>query len=76
MGLNMPSLLVFAPIAYLCAFLPGILMLAPETTEETYVELTDTEPDDTVGAASTTLSGKGEKLCHYFITFCSCLAVV
>src|ERR1044071_10171256 len=50
--------------------------LAPETAEETYVELSDTEPEDTVGSASTTLPGKGENLCHYFITFCSCLAVV
>src|SRR3954471_18212321 len=49
--------------------------LAPETDEETYVELSDTEPESTVGSASTTLPGKGEKLCHYFITFCSCLAV-
>ena len=36
------------------------LMLAPETAEETYVELSDTEPEDTVGAATTTLPGKGE----------------
>ena len=64
----MPSLFEFAPIAYLCAFLAGILTLAPETAEETYVELSDTEPEDTVGAASTTLPGKGENLCHYFIT--------
>ena len=56
----MPSLLVVAPIAYLCAFLAGTLTLAPETAEETYVELFDTEPQDTVGAASTTLPGKGE----------------
>src|ERR1041384_6032592 len=65
----------FAPIAYLCVFLPGIRTLAPETAEETYVELSDTEPEDPVGSASTTLPGKGENLCHYFITFCSCLAV-
>src|ERR1041384_5966127 len=58
-NLNMPSLFEFAPIAYLCAFLVGILTLAPETAEETYVELSDTEPEDTVGAASTTLPGKG-----------------
>src|ERR1041384_1515718 len=75
-NLNMPSLTVLAPFAYLCAFLAGILTLAPETAEETYVELSDTEPEDTVGAASTTFPGKGEKLCHYFITFCSCLDVV
>ena len=59
-NLNMPSLPVLASIAYLCAFLAGILTLAPETTEETYVELSDIEPEDTVGAATTTLSGKGE----------------
>ena len=47
-------------IAYLCAFLAGILTLAPETAEETYVELSDTEPEDTVGPATTTLPGKGE----------------
>ena len=35
-------------------------MLAPETAEETYVELSDTEPEDTVFAATTTLPGKGE----------------
>ena len=36
------------------------LTLAPETAEETYVELSDTEPEDTVGAATTTLPSKGE----------------
>ena len=41
-------------------FLAGILTLAPETAEETYVELSDTEPEDTVGAATSTLPGKGE----------------
>ena len=69
-------MLELAPVAYLCAFLAGILTLAPEAAEETYVELSDTEPEDTVVSASTTLPGKGENLCHYFITFCSCLAVV
>src|SRR3954464_3204833 len=63
------------PFAYLCAFLAGNLTLAPEPTEETYVELSDTEPEDTVGAATTTYPGKGGNLCHYFITFCSCLVV-
>src|SRR3954467_641943 len=75
MNLIMPSLLEVAPFAYLCAFLAGVCMLAPEPAEETYVELSDTEPEDTVGAATTTYPGKGENLCHYFITFCSCLAV-
>src|SRR3954467_12031761 len=58
-----------------CVFSCRCVTLVPETGEETYVELSDTEPEGTVGAASTTLPGKGEKLCHYFITFCSCLAV-
>ena len=35
-------------------------MLAPETAEETFVEVSDIEPEDTVGAASTTFPGKGE----------------
>ena len=75
-NLNMPSLSVLHPLLTCVLFLAGILTLAPETAEETYVELSDTEPEDTVGAASTTLPGKGDNLCHYFITFCSCLAVV
>src|SRR3954469_19555697 len=75
MNLIMPSLFEFASFAYLCAFLAGTRTLAPEPAEETYVELSDTEPEDTEGAATTTYPGKGENLCHYFITFCSCLAV-
>ena len=51
---------MLASFAYLCAFLAGILTLAPNTAEETYVELSDTEPEDTMGAATTTLPGKGE----------------
>ena len=34
--------------------------LAPDTAEEMYVEISDTEPEDSVGAATTTLPGKGE----------------
>jgi hypothetical protein len=64
-----------APRCLLVCFLAGIRTLAPDTAEETFVELSDTEPEDPVGSASTTLPGKGENLCHYFITFCSCLAV-
>src|SRR3954470_8596697 len=71
----MPSLFDLAPIAYLCVFLAGVCTLAPEPAEETYVELSDTEPEDPVGSASTPLPGKGGTLCHYFITFCVCLAV-
>src|SRR3954466_575923 len=74
-NLNMPSLLVFTSLCLLVCFLAGTRTLAPEPAEETYVELSDTEPEDTVGAATTTYPGKGENLCHYFITFCSCLAV-
>src|SRR4051812_47376175 len=70
----MPFLFDLAPFAYLC-ILAGVCSLAPEPAEETYVELSDTEPEDTVGSASTTYPGKGENLCHYFITFCSRLAV-
>ena len=36
------------------------LTLAPETAEETFMEISDTEPEDSVGAATTTLPGKGE----------------
>src|SRR3954470_18069103 len=76
MNLIIPPLFEFASFAYLCAFLSGTLTLAPEPAEETYVELSDTEPEDTVGATTTTYPGKGENLCHYFVTFCSCLAIV
>src|ERR1043165_692899 len=76
LSLNMPSLLVLHPFAYLCVFLAAIRTLAPDTAEETFVEYPYTETEDPVGAATTTDPGKGEKRCHYFITFCSCLAVV
>ena len=53
------------------------ITLAPDTAEETFVEISDTEPEDSVGAATTTLPGKGGDLCHYLITFrLHCLAVV
>ena len=45
-------LLVCFPFRYLTS--------APETAEETVVEISDTEPEDSVGAAMTTLPGKGE----------------
>ena len=51
---------MLASIAYLCAFLAGIFTLAPDTAEETYVEISDTEPEDSVGAATTTFPGNGE----------------
>ena len=49
-----------APIAYLCDFPCRYLMLEPESAEQTFVEISDTEPEETVGAASTTFPGKGE----------------
>src|ERR1043165_4823083 len=63
------------PLLTCVIFLAGILTLAPDTAEETFVEFPYTETEDPVGSATTTDPGKGEKLCHYFITFCSCLAV-
>src|SRR4051812_11989542 len=72
----MPFLFDLALPLLTCVFpLADVCTLAPEPAEETYVELSDTEPEDPVGSASTTYPGKGENLCHYFITFCSCLAV-
>src|SRR3954471_14190118 len=71
----MPSLFELVPLLTYEFLLAGVCTLAPETAEETYVELSDTEPEDPVGSASTTYPGKGENLCHYFINFCSCLAV-
>ena len=50
----------FDPVVYLCAFPCRYLTLAPETAEETYVEISDTEAEDPVGASSTTYPGKGE----------------
>ena len=47
-------------VVYLCVFPCRYLTLAPETAEETYVEISDTEPEDPVGASSTTYPGKGE----------------
>ena len=34
-------------------------MVAPETAKETFVEIFDTEPEDPVGAPTTTYPGKG-----------------
>ena len=60
LNLNMPSLPVHCILCLLVCFPFRYLTLAPETAEETYVELYDTEPEDTEGAATTTLPGKGE----------------
>ena len=37
-----------------------VLYVSPDTAEETFVEISDIEPEDPVGAATTTLPGKGE----------------
>ena len=47
-------------VVYLCDFPCRYLTLAPETAEETYVEISDTEPEDPVGASSMTYPDKGD----------------
>ena len=44
----------------LVCFACRYLTLAPDTAEETFVEISDTEPEDSMGAATTTFPGKGE----------------
>ena len=45
---------------YLCAFPCRYLTLEPETAEETFVEISDTEPEDpATSAPSTDYPGKG-----------------
>ena len=60
LNLSIPSLPVLASLAYLCAFLAGILTLAPDTAEETFVEFPYTETEDPEGTATTNYPGKGE----------------
>src|SRR3954471_15562027 len=60
-------LLEFFPCRY--------LTLAPDTAEETFVEISDTEPEDSVGAATTTLPGKGRSVSlpyNFLLTLPSC----
>ena len=55
------TILACACIHCLLVCLPcRYLTLAPDTAEETFVEISDTEPEDSVGAPTTTLPGKGE----------------
>ena len=51
-------------------------MLALETAEETYVEISDTEPEDSAGASSRTYPGKGETYIILYSFQPACLAVV
>src|SRR3954470_24228966 len=62
MSLNLiiPSLPVHCTHCLLVCFPCRYLTLAPETAEETYVEISDTEPEDPVGTPSTTYPAKGE----------------
>ena len=45
------------------------LTLAPETTEETFVEISDNEPEDPGGCTYDYLCRQGGDLYHYLITF-------
>ena len=50
-------------------------MLAPETAEETYVEISDIEPEDPVGASSTTYPDKVETYIILYSFQPTCLAL-
>ena len=63
------------PIVYLCAFPCRYLTLAPETAEEIYVEISDTEPEDPMGASSTTYPGNGDTYIILYSFHPTCLAV-
>ena len=65
----------FDPVVYSCAFPCRYLTLAPETAEETYVEISDTEPEDPVGDSSTTYPGKRETYITLYSFQPTCLAV-
>ena len=66
----------FDPVVYLCDFPCRYLTLAPETAEETYVEISDTEPEDLADASSTTYPGKGETYITLYSFQPACLAIV
>src|SRR3954469_2845039 len=52
----------FDLVVYLCAFLCRYLTLAPETIEETFVEISDTEPEDPVGAPTLLIQARGRSI--------------
>ena len=54
----------------------GTVRLAPEPAEETYVEISDTEPEDPAGALSMTYLGKGETYIILYSFQFACLAIV
>ena len=60
LNLNIPSLPMHSILCLLVCFPCRYLTLAPETAEETCVEISDTETEEPVGAPMTTLAGKGE----------------
>ena len=49
-------ILMFTCDAFPCQY----RTLAPETAEETYMEISDIDPEDPAGASSMTYPGKGE----------------
>ena len=56
-------------------FLCRYRTLAPETVEETYVEIYDTELEDPASASLMTYPGKGETYMTLYIFQPTCLAV-
>src|SRR3954467_6708016 len=63
------------PFAYFVCSPCRYLTLAPDTAEETFLEFSDTETEDPVGAATTTYPGKGEIcviLYNFPLTLLSC----
>ena len=59
-----------------CFSFAGTVRLAPEPAQETYVEISDTEPEDPAGASSTTYPVKGETYIIHYSFQPACLAVV
>ena len=72
LSLIIPSIFEqFGLDVYLCVFPCRYLTLAPETAEETFVEISDTEPEDpATSAPSTDYPGKGVYI-SFFIAFSS-----
>ena len=62
---------LFTCVLFLCRY----RTLAPETTEETNVEIPDTEPEDPAGTSSMTYPGKGETYIILYSFQPACLAV-
>ena len=63
------------PIAYLCAFPCWYLTLAPETAEETYVEISDTEPEDPMVLLRRLIQTRGRSIPLPYNFQPTCLAI-